>query len=996
MIKLIAKIMLFVMLLEMAVPVLKETGPAEAYAATWLCGQDLNGDGYTDAEGETAHCIVAAQGQLCPIGAVNCTDKISTAMCPDGSTLNGTSDKCEANPTISCQPGYAYDQSLDLCVQAASCPSNGVLNTNADLCEILLNDGSCPVGYTYDNILQACVQNITCSDGGTYNAVRDRCEIAATLTCPAGYAFNAGSGKCEQAPPCPSGSTYSTTVDKCIQNATIGCPSGYSYNSGTGKCEQSPSCPSGGSYSYANNRCEVAATYNYVPQYQCSFNGAVYSDPTTCSNNCYNWAYCNANPYYNTVSFSGGFWANIPSLQGWSWGLLANNSTYGGGTLYSSGVSFSGYVSGDGYCPIAAIVGQGSYLEVYVLAFAGCDGDGCYCSAPSLKGYIYISGANAYGTITGNGAALYGISTNGSNTIYGYGSGTSGSITFYGNQLNYSYSCPLGGYGCGGSPPYCVAYYGCNNISYGYYTCPSGYSLSGSTCLANPTCGSGGSLNGTTDKCELNPSFTCPGGFTYDSGTGKCVAAVTCPSSGVLNTAADKCQLSQIANCPGSYAYDASNSICQSAVVCAPGTFDAALDKCKVVASNLCPSGYTFNQTSGKCERSPVCLSGATYSNAADTCTISADHQCPTNMTYAPSSRLCEAIPICTGSPYDPVNDGCNEGAVVCPLGNFACVTNGQGVNQCSPNPCIDTDTTQAEITKVNDTMLQDDGPRDADGNCLGQIYLFTGRGLRCRPNGMTVGYVNNCCKNNQSAVSDSVGSLSQLQTAVSAVKTIYEIGQAAYYANAIAQGTAFVKGAGLSSVTIVSTTGTTTVTGAAGAALSAGTTSGAIAAGSQTAVSTAVSNCATAMINPVTIAVAVVIAVAMKVLMGGGCDQQDLESALLRDSGMCHYVGDYCEKKWPLIGCVQKAKGYCCFNSKLGRIIHEQGRPQLKVFQPNGAWGQGASPNCRGFTPEEFQMLDFGQIDLSEYFTEIQTKAVETIQQNATDKIQQYYQNIR
>jgi len=55
-----------------------------------------------------------------------------------------------------------------------------------------------------------------------------------------------------------------------------------------------------------------------------------------------------------------------------------------------------------------------------------------------------------------------------------------------------------------------------------------------------------------------------------------------------------------------------------------------------------------------------------------------------------------------------------------------------------------------------------------------------------------------------------------------------------------------------------------------------------------------------------------------------------------------------------------------------MGRIIHEQGRIQLQKFNPNGNWGSTGSPNCEGFTPEEFQMLDFSQIDLSEMFGDI------------------------
>jgi len=59
----------------------------------------------------------------------------------------------------------------------------------------------------------------------------------------------------------------------------------------------------------------------------------------------------------------------------------------------------------------------------------------------------------------------------------------------------------------------------------------------------------------------------------------------------------------------------------------------------------------------------------------------------------------------------------------------------------------------------------------------------------------------------------------------------------------------------------------------------------------------------------------------------------------------------------------VQKKKTYCCFGSPLARIAAEQGRIQLGFD-----FGTAKSPNCRGFTPEEFQKLDFSKIDFSEW----------------------------
>jgi len=82
-----------------------------------------------------------------------------------------------------------------------------------------------------------------------------------------------------------------------------------------------------------------------------------------------------------------------------------------------------------------------------------------------------------------------------------------------------------------------------------------------------------------------------------------------------------------------------------------------------------------------------------------------------------------------------------------------------------------------------------------------------------------------------------------------------------------------------------------------------------------------------------------------------------------------------------------------------MARIVQEQGRPQLKAFGPSGGWGTAENPNCRGFTPQEFQQLDFSRIDLTEYFGDIQQNLSQKIQDAQTTvqrKIQDHYEQIR
>ena len=127
------------------------------------------------------------------------------------------------------------------------------------------------------------------------------------------------------------------------------------------------------------------------------------------------------------------------------------------------------------------------------------------------------------------------------------------------------------------------------------------------------------------------------------------------------------------------------------------------------------------------------------------------------------------------------------------------------------------------------------------------------------------------------------------------------------------------------------------------------------------------------------------------KVLFGLiNCKEEEKMLARLRKDDLCHKVGSYCAKKF-LGLCLKKYKVYCCFHSKLGRIIQEQGRPQLDI-----EWGDAKDPNCRGFTPDEFQKLDFSKMDFSEFFEDIRHKAIEEVRgdvvKSATQKIQQFY----
>jgi conjugal transfer mating pair stabilization protein TraN len=127
-----------------------------------------------------------------------------------------------------------------------------------------------------------------------------------------------------------------------------------------------------------------------------------------------------------------------------------------------------------------------------------------------------------------------------------------------------------------------------------------------------------------------------------------------------------------------------------------------------------------------------------------------------------------------------------------------------------------------------------------------------------------------------------------------------------------------------------------------------------------------------------------------VQLLVSLGCSR---EEQLLHErdaQGLCAYVGTYCSDSF-LGVCLTKKKVYCCFESKLSRILQEQGRQQL-----NKPWAKPKVETCAGFTIDEFARLDLSKMDFSEVYAEFtgaarlpdELQAASDIQQ----KIEDYY----
>ena len=114
---------------------------------------------------------------------------------------------------------------------------------------------------------------------------------------------------------------------------------------------------------------------------------------------------------------------------------------------------------------------------------------------------------------------------------------------------------------------------------------------------------------------------------------------------------------------------------------------------------------------------------------------------------------------------------------------------------------------------------------------------------------------------------------------------------------------------------------------------------------------------------NPVFFAAAVIMYVVMEWL---ACEQEDKKTALRNKAGLCQHVGSYCSSK-VLGACLEKKQAYCCYVSKLAKLINVQGREQI-----GRSMGSAESPDCSGFTAQDLDRVDFSKMDLTEFLDEI------------------------
>jgi len=922
----------------------------------------------------TNRCELEASG-VCPSGYTYDSGiglcKVS-ATCPSGSTLNTSRDKCEAAIGYNCPTGYAYNSSLSVCQSTPTCPTGSSYNTLRNQCE-LDNTWSCPSGMSLTGSI--CYRSATCTNG-SLNTTRDKCEVAYTPGCGSGYTYNSSRAKCEASPICPSGTSYSTTYNVClIAVSSTTCPSGYTYNSSHQKCEKAPTCPSGSLYNASTDRCEMAE------QWYCSVNGGTYSSQSACNSVCTQTGTCTS----GTINGAVHYWiypcANCGMFSSTCRQVGCSNRN--GFTPCNTGFLMWNF----GPPPPAAAV------LAAVLTYS-CESAGN--SGWTELGYVY----GWYDQVT-----VYTCSLTGSS---------------YSSLSTCNSNCSQG-----------VA---CSS------TCPSGYTKSGSLCIANATCTSGGTLNTSVDKCQYAPTYNCASGYTYDSAIGYCKVNATCASSGTLDTSVDKCQLPYSHACPSGYSYNSTYNVCQKTPVCSQGTYNTSTNRCELGASVVCPSGYTYDTGTGLCKVGVICGSGGSFNGSTDKCEVSYTPTCASGFTYNSTYGVCQKAPSClTGGSYNTSRNQCEVDntwycpsgmsltgsicylSVYCPSGGslnpdtelcesastLTCFTEGYNYsstyNKCVSAPICDYGYFDASIDLCR---------LSASGICPG-TYTYNNDQNKCFSNppclsGAVYSTTLNQCS--RGAIHDCAdGTLYSDLSRLCEAYPMCEVGT--YMAdtnscyegdNTCPYGPQYVclsyQGKNQCSALECVQYG--------GAGEDQGTEEGSDDKHDDGETDEDGACIGTVYIfnghdrrcrsDGVTIGFQDCCVDEDYFFGLGQCKEEEKQLAHLKARGMCHYIGEYCSRKIDLGFdeiCIEHSKTYCCFSSKLGRVIQEQGRPQLKAFE---GWGQAEGPYCRGMTPDEFQMVDFSRVDLSEWYGDIVTKSQAEIGANMQNKVQNFYDNVK
>lgn len=979
--------------------------------------------------------------------------------CRDGGAYNAATGKCEKTITSTIPEGYLLDPTTEAYFGDPVCPGGTSYNKTTNICEGTLSSYECPSGYTVKTNFTGC-EALKCSGGSTfvYSTSGSYCKSSATINCPSGFTFS--SGYCTKDPSCEANAVFNSGSDKCVYDALYGCPTGYTYNKTTGRCERDPVCPDGSAYDKTIDRCLSlipASVSCPLGSYSCSTAGTCtktypcdtgFQTMEICTQNCDGTcaSYCNSDALsaFGDIFWVGTAeqWFGITGVEGNGdslvfYGKDASFNNIEVGRIVMNGCLFTGKAeyftkAGDNCSStswgLSGIQASGNTFTFYG-GECGVDAgsitiEGCYINAAQSIGDFDLT------RILGSGSSL---------TLYGGSSGnqliTTIGLCQYGWKCSTcaktaacAYMCPDADYLLTDDHR-CVKFADCPENgalstqldkceAVALVECPEGYAAVDSECRKDPTCPVDSTFNGTINKCVTLTGITCPvDGQAYDPKLGYCTASAICPTGGTSDgNNVNTCSASFLTTeCPAGATYDKATGKCKASPS-GYGVLDTTLDKYVFYAtgSTSCESGWTY--TDGKCQKDPVCKGDGVWTllrtgrrTSAYRCEAPASYSCSrsgytySSYTYNSWTYWGCTKPISCTSNEDVVGSQCASKTpvkVTCP-NKYAYDQTLPYYLACATEAVCETGTLDKNINycklegsalcpsgyTLKSTTSRCEAPPSctAPGAYSSTLDICTAQaGYDC-PAGYT--YLSGVCYRLPDCPNGTFNKSTKSCYEGFNTCTLGDYPCYTYKGERLCSPYACVDSANptvtdtvQSDLTSPEDDGTVdeegncegqfyVLSGTAGECRTSGT-------------QTLFKNCCNTSnaMNPMFCDISNEGAVAQKVA-------QD----------MCHYVGTYCSEEWALIGCVQSKKVYCCFNSKLARIINEQGRDQLQSFQPD-VWGTPENPVCRGFAPEEFQMLDFSKIDLTEFFEDIKSNIPlsEDVKQGAEQKIYDYYQNVQ
>lgn len=965
------------------------------------------------------------QEWLCPIQ--------NDCQCPEGGVWDDDLKKCVKDPDYTCSSSfYSFDSTSKLCVSPPLC-QGGSYDSADDRCEVSPVP-VCPSGSSYDSSLDLCYTSYTCPSGYSLDPNDDRCEMTASVSCRRGT-FNQNSGMCEFSPECPPSSTL--VNGRCEKAPRTACGTG-TYDPSDNRFEWSPSCPVG-LINPSKDRCEYSPTcdygsvgssgmcetnaewmcppgYNYdASSHQCVYVERIPATPSCPAGYSYDDSkkMCVASPEWRCEVEKGGC---VDPPQRFS--CTGGNCSSGGFNFGTNcevdpgcGVINPGESCQDGQCSYTNLSVQicpdgsvSSTCEVlpsyscpdgYTLNLDVCEKVHTETPVPVCpEGYAYDENLGVCVGMPDCGSGQYDVN----------------------NRVCWVE----------------VANTGCGNANYDpaqdvcwttfFFTCDEGYVFDPEkrVCYTSPTCPEGTLVNGV---CRIAPDTNC-GGHSFDAGQMVCYSAPQCGGLFGYSSARDRCEKPADRSCEVG-TYDASQDVCFFSPSCEDGgTFNAGRDRCEMSPQMGCSSPFVLDQDfcvadricqgMTACVETKSCPSGGTFDAGSGVCYVEATSVCPSGYYYDSGKGACGSLPVeLSGSgrlsPV-PLNPPLTGTVRIYTSGTIEyCYWN--GVGHC-PTSGVD-----ALIWRI--AFKGSDGKYygfDPWWACTGNLFLTTlsytvnsdGSVTVEVPKGISLvetvdieSYSGECTSDNRisfrmnfyvdpvpgcpsgyiyvssrsrcEAPSD-VSMSCPLDPSLPCIQN--EDGK--YYCSPYqcldAEQYPPVSEDTQEGSNDIPADGTVDENGCNGTIyVFNGRDMRCRPPGTQTGASDCCKK--------------------TKTWFGlGKCKETERQLAALRSwgelEGRCHYVGKYCAEYWGpdcCKVCVQMKKTFCCFTSPLARIIHEQGRPQLGI-----GWGTPEAPNCRGFTTQEFQKLDFSKIDFSEWIEEeVKAKIAPSVESNISNAVQ-------